>query len=215
MLSIPPRAPQTDSQARLAALAASSVLGVGVPVRLEGHGRHLGDLFRDPTARHWQQGLRHADLLLFHSQRMVIEALVNTDNIVLQELQQPGLLASTMAGASTLESPALDAKTMGLGWQFHRPLRGAPNLQWEGFSLLLPVQAAGRVEGLLLVCCEENGLTLHPGETPALRAFTAYGDLHFHKASLRADKWLGDQTLRETLIQAHKLLHDGLHLHRR
>jgi hypothetical protein len=216
LLSIPPRASQTGAQSRLAAMAGSGFFEVGVPVRLGGHGGHLEDLFREPSARHWLQGLHHADLLLFHSQRLVIEALVRTDNIGLLELQLPDLLAGTMAGASALESPALEAQAMGLGWQFHGQLRSVPNLQWDGFSLLLPVQAAGRIEGLLLVRSEESGLTVRPSETPALWALAACGDLHFDKAFLRADEWLGDQPLWETLTQANQLLRDGLrHIHHR
>lgn len=210
LLRVQPRASLLSAQLRLAALADSGLLGVGVPSRLGGKGGQLEDLFRDPSARLGLQGLRHADLLLFHSQRLVIEALVRTDNIGLQELQLPDLLAGTMAGASALESPALEAQAMGLGWQFHGQLRSVPNLQWDGFSLLLPVQAAGRVEGLLLVRSEENGLTVRPSETPALWALAACGDLHFDKAFLRADEWLGDQPLWETLTQANQLLRDGL-----
>lgn len=201
---------QTGAQTRLAAMADSGFLGVGVPVQLGGHGGHLDDLFLDPTARHWLQGLRHADLLLFHSQRLVIEALVRTDNIGLRELQLPDLLAGTMAGASALESPALEAQAMGLGWQFHGQLRSVPNLQWDGFSLLLPVQAAGRTEGLLLVRSEENGLTVRPSETPELWSLAACGDVHFDKAFLRADEWLGEPPLWEALTQANQLLRDGL-----
>lgn len=210
------RASQAGAQSRLAALAASGFLGVGVPARLGGHGGRLADLFRDPAARHWLQGLQHADLLLLHSQRLVIEALVNTDNIGLRELQLPDLLAGTLAGASALESAVPDAQTMGLGWRFHGPLRGVPNLQWDGFSLLLPVQTGGQVEGLLLVRSEENGLTVHRGEAPALWELAACADVHLHETFLRADEWLGDRPLWDALVDANQLMRDGLRqLHRR
>lgn len=191
-------------------MADSGFFGVGVPIYLGGHGGHLEDLFRDPTARHWLQSLQHPDLLMFHSQRLVIEALVRTDNIGLQELRLPDLLSGTVAGASALESHPLEPKTIGLGWQFQGSLHGVPNLQWGGFSLLLPVQIAGQVEGVLLVRSEENGLTVHPSETPTLWALAALGDVHFHQSFLRADEWLGDLPLWESLTKTNQLLRDGL-----
>lgn len=201
---------------RLASMADSGFLGVGVPSRLGGHGGHLEDLFRDPTARHWLQGLQHPDLLILQSQRLVIEALVRTDNIGLRELRLPDLLSGAVAGASALESHPLEARTLGLGWQFQGRLNGVPNLQWDGFLLLLPVQAAGQVEGVLLVRSEENGLTARPSETPALWALAACGEVHFHQAFLRADEWLGDLPLWTSLVRANQLLRDGLrHIHHR
>lgn len=198
------------AQSRLGAIADSGFLGVGVPSHLGGHGGHLDDLFRDSTARQWLHSLHFPDLLIFQSQRLVMEALIRTDNIALRELRLPDLLSGTVAGASALESHALEAKTMGLGWQFQDQLQGVPNLQWDGFSLLLPVQAAGQVEGLLLVRSEENGLTVRPSETPALWALAACGDVHFHRTFLRADEWLGDLSLWSSLTLTNQLLRDGL-----
>lgn len=191
-------------------MADSGFLGVGVPSHLGGQGGHLEDLFLDPAARHWLQGLHYPDLLIFHSQRLVIEALVSTDNIGLRELRLPDLLSGAVAGASALESYPLEARAMGLGWQFQGRLNGVPNLQWEGFSLLLPVQATGQVEGVLLVRSEENGLTVHPSETPALWALAAFGDVHFQQAFLRADEWLGDLALWTSLIRTNRFLRDGI-----
>lgn len=197
-------------------MADSGFLGVGVPSQLGGQGGQLEDLFRDPTARHWLQSLQHPDLLIFCSQRLVIEALVRTDNIGLRELRLPDLLSGSVAGASALESPPLQAKTLGLGWQFHGPLHGVPNLQWDGFSLLLPVQTAGQIEGLLLVRSEENGLTVRPGESPTLWSLAACGDVHFQQTFLRADEWLGNEPLWTSLLRTNELLRDGLRdLHHR
>lgn len=199
------------AQVRLAALTDSGWLGVGVPSHLGGQGGQLEDLFRDPGARHGLQGLHHADRLIFLSQRLVIEALVRTDNIGLRELRLPDLLSGATAGASALESPPLEARTLGLGWLFHGPLHGVPNLQWDGFSLLLPVQTAGRIEGVLLVRSEENGLTVRPGQNPALWSLAACGDVQFQQTFLRADEWLGDRPLWASLVRTHQLLRDGLH----
>lgn len=193
-------------------IAASGFLGVGVPSNLGGHGGHLDDLFRDRAALHWLQGLQHPDLLIFHSQRLVIEALVKTDNIGLRELRLPDLLFGTVGGASALETRPLEAKTLGLGWQFDGELHGVPNLQWDGFSLLLPVQAAGQVEGVLLVRSEENGLTAHPYEIPALWALVACGDVRFRQTFLRADEWLGDLSLWASLVRTSQFIRDGFPL---
>lgn len=206
-----PRFALPCAQVRLAALADSGLLGVGVPSHLGGQGGQLEDLFRDPGARHWLQGLHHADRLMFLSQRLVVEALVRTDNIGLRELHLPDLLGGATAGASALESPPLEARTLGLGWQFHGLLHGVPNLQWDGFSLLLPVQTAARIDGVLLVRSEENGLTVRPGENPDLWSQAACGDVQFQQSFLRADEWLGDQPLWSSLVQTHQMLRAGLH----
>lgn len=199
------------AQVRLAALADCGWLGVGVPGHLGGQGGQLEDLFRDPGARHGLQGLSPADRLVFLSQRLVIEALLRTDNIGLRELHLPDLLGGAVAGASALASHPLKARPLGLGWRFHGRLRGVPNLQWEGFSLLLPVQTAGPIEGLLLVRSEENGLLVRPGENPDLWSSAACGDVQFQQTFLRADEWLGDQPLWASLRRTHRQLHDGLH----
>lgn len=209
LLRVQPCASLLSAQLRLAALADSGLLGVGVPSRLGGQGGQLEDLFRDPSARLGLQGLHHADRLVFKSQRLVIEALVRTDNIGLRELHLPDLLGGAAAGASALESSPLEARTLGLGWQFHGLLRGVPNLQWDGFSLLLPVQSAGQPEGVLLVRSEENGLTVRPGENPDLWSSAACGDVQFQQTFLRADEWLGDQPLWASLVRTHQLLRDG------
>lgn len=199
-----------NASQRLTSIAGSEFLGVGVPRHLGGHGGSLDELFRDPTALRWLQGLQHPDQLIFHSQRLVIEALVRTDNIGLQELRLPDLLSGTVAGASALESHPLEPKTMSQGWKFQGRLDGVPNLQWNGFSLLLPVLTAGQVEGVLLVRSEENGLTVRPSETLALWAMAACGNVDFHQAFLRADEWLGDLPLWESLTKTNQLLRGGL-----
>lgn len=191
-------------------MADTGFLGVGVPSHQGGQGGQLEDLFRDPTARQWLQSLQHPDLLIFHSQRLVIEALVRTDNIGVSELRLPDLLSGSVAGASALESHPLEARTQGLGWQFQGQLHGVTNLQWDGFSLLLPVQTAGQIKGVLLVRSEENGLSVRPGENPDLWSSAACGDVHFQQTFLRADEWLGDQPLLASLVRTNQLLRDGL-----
>lgn len=205
-----------NASQRLTSIAGSGFLGVGVPSHLGGHGGSLDELFRDPTALRWLQGLQHPEQLIFRSQRLVVEALVKTENIGLRELRLPDLLRGDVAGASALESPQLEAQTQGTGWQFHGRLDGVPNLQWDGFFLLLPVQAAGLVEGVLLVSSEENGMTVRPCETTALGEFAAYGQVHFNRSFLRADEWLGGMPLWESLVHANELLRQGLlHTHQR
>ena len=205
-----PRALLLSAKARLIALADSGCLGVGVPRHLGGHGGQLEDLYSDSPTRHWLQSLPHAEWLMFQSQRLVIEALIRTDHIGLRDLRLPDLLSGVAAGASALASPPLEAKITGLGWQFHGQLKGVPNLQWDGFSLLLPVRIAGQVEGVLLVRSEENGLTVHPSETLARWSMAACSEVHFHQTFLRADEWLGDRPLWTSLAKTQQLLSDGL-----
>ena len=103
-----------------------------------------------------------------------------------------------------------DSGCLGLGWQFHGQLKEVPNLQSDGFSLLLPVRIAGQVEGALLVRSEENGLTVHPSETLARWSMAACSEVHFHQTFLRADEWLGDRPLWTSLAKTQQLLSDGL-----
>ncbi len=103
-----------------------------------------------------------------------------------------------------------DSGCLGLGWQFHGQLKGVPNLQSDGFSLLRPVRIAGQVEGVVLVRSEENGLSVHPSETLVLWSMAACSEVHFHQTFLRADEWLGDRPLWTSLAQTQQLLRDGL-----
>lgn len=64
-LPVQPHPALPSAQVRLAAMADSGFLGVGVPSQLGGQGGQLPDLFRDQTAHHWLQRLQHPDLLIF------------------------------------------------------------------------------------------------------------------------------------------------------
>ncbi len=199
-----------DSAQRLAAIAQSGFLRVGVPSSQGGDGGTLHDLFLDPLARQWLRGLQYADLLIFRSQRLVVEAALQTDNVGLRELVLPSLLSGEMGGASAVECPCLEATQAGLGWRFNGRLTGVPNLQWHGHHLLLPVQVNDRVEGLMLVRSEENDVTVQPGEIPELWQQAAYGTVSFRKVFLRADEWLGEQSLWESLTHTQRELRQGL-----
>ena len=209
----PAQAPlsQPNAEERFEAIVDSGLLGVGVPSHMGGHGGDLKDLFVDETAIRWLQGLQDPDLQIFQSQRLVIEALVRSENIALREFHLPELLTGNLAGASTLACSPLDAKTHGLGWKFHGQLEDVPNLQWLGFSLLLPVQTAGEVKGVLLVRSEESGVSVRSGQTPSLWVQAACGDVHFNQVFLRADEWLGDPPLWAELLQVHQSLRAGVH----
>lgn len=201
---------QPNAGERFEAIVGSGFLGVGVPSHMGGHGGNLEDLFSDEKAIRWLQGLQDPDLQIFQSQRLVIEALVRSENIALRELHLPELLAGNLAGASTLVCSPLDAKTQGLGWKFHGQLKDVPNLQWLGYSLPLPVQSAGEVKGVLLVRSEESGVSARPGDVPLRWKQAAEGDVHFNQVFLRADEWLGDAPLWVELLEAHQRLCDGV-----
>lgn len=202
--------PAPGSAERLAAIARSGFLRVGVPSRWGGHGGGLDDLFHDTAARQWLHRLQHPDQLVFRSQRLVVEALVRTDNVGLRELLLPDLLSGELGGASAVECPGLEARPAGLGWRFNGRLVGVPNLQWQGFSLLLPVQVRDQVEGLLLVRSEENGVTVQPAEARALWQQAACGTVSFQTVFLRADEWLGDPPLWQALAATNRALRHGL-----
>lgn len=202
--------PVQGATERLAAIARSGHLRIGVPSRFGGHGGSLDDLFHDPVARKWLRGLHHPDLLLFRSQRLVVEAVLQTDNAGLRDLMLPGLLNGEMGGASAIECPCLEARPAGLGWRFDGRLVGVPNLQWDGYHLLLPVQVNDRIEGLLMVRSEENGATVQAGDDPALWQQAARGTVSFEKVFLRADEWLGDQPLWQTLAHTNRALRTAM-----
>lgn len=61
---VDPHVALPGAQVRLAAMADSGWLGVGVPSHLGGQGGQLEDLFHDPGARQGLQGLQHADRLV-------------------------------------------------------------------------------------------------------------------------------------------------------
>lgn len=195
---------------RLAAISRRGFLKVGVPSSLGGHGGELDELFHDSAAVQWLRGLFYPDLLIFRSQRLVVEALVRSDNVALRELLLPDLLDGGMGGASAMECPCLEAAPVGLGWSFTGRLVGVPNLQWHAFSLLLPVQVKDQVEGLLLVRSEENGMSVQPAESQALWQQAGCGTVSFQKVFLRADEWLGDQPLWQTLAATNRALRHGL-----
>lgn len=199
-----------DSPERLAKIAQSDFLRVGVPTRWGGLGGEIFDVFHDSAAREWLRSLHYPDMLMFRSQRLVVEALVQTDNVALRELLLPDLLSGETGGACAIECPCVEAKPAGLGWRFNGRLVGVPNLQWQGFSLLLPVQVNDQVEGLLLVRSEENGLSVQPAESNDLWQKAAYGQVSFQKVFLRADEWLGDQPLWQKLAATNRALRHGL-----
>ncbi|MDI3512511.1 MAG: hypothetical protein PWQ61_3278 [Betaproteobacteria bacterium] len=199
-----------DSAQRLAAIARSGYLRVGVPSRQGGDGGTLDDLFQDTVARQWLRDLQYPDLLIFRSQRLVVEAVLQTDNVGLRELVLPSLLSGETSGASAIGCPCLEAKPAGLGWRFHGRLTGVPNLQWGGYHLLLPVKVNDQVEGLMLVRSEENDVTVQPGENPELWEQASCGTVSFQKVFLRADEWLGDPPLWQTLTNTHRALGQNL-----
>lgn len=198
------------STERLARIARSGFLRIGVPARWGGLGGEISDVFHDSAAREWLRSLVYPDMLMFRSQRLVVEALVHTDNVALRELLLPDLLSGEMGGASAIECPCVEAKPAGLGWRFNGRLVGVPNLQWQGFSLLLPVQVNDQIDGLLLVRSEENGLSVQPAESRDLWQQAAFGQVSLNKVFLRADEWLGNPPLWLTLTATNRALRHGL-----
>lgn len=209
-LSTTGHSPVPGSTERLAAIASSGFLGVGVPGRWGGCGGELNNLFHDSAARQWLRALDDPDQLMFCSQRLAVEALLQSNNVGLRELLLPDLLSGEMGGASAVECPCLEASPRGQGWQFNGRLTGVPNLQWNGFSLLLPVQIGGQVEGLLMVRSEENGVTVQPSEPYELWRQAGCGTVSLHKVFVRADEWLGNQQLWAAIATTNRALRNGL-----
>lgn len=161
----PTAAPQSLASMR-EALAARGLFGIGVPPRMGGGGGQLRDAIHAvaETARS-----SVAQGLVLASQRLLVQALVRSENIGAAEYQLPRLLdgdiggncaASWPQGAALAPAlaPAL-ARDTGRGWRMSGGFPVLPNLQHDWFVVSVPVLFEGaRQFSLVLLRAEETGI---------------------------------------------------------
>jgi len=128
-------------RAALVTVVDSGLLRIGVPTSLGGNGGTLNDLAAgasDLAAQHPAAGW------VLWAQRLAIEALLQSPNAGLREHLLPDLLSGDRAG--TLPVPpwpaagALIALGDAQGLRLYGQLPCVPNLQWQGYALVAPVQ---------------------------------------------------------------------------
>ena len=168
----------------------SGLLRCGVPPRLGGTG---GDLAR--MAAGAAELARHhpAAAWLLWTQRMAIEALLQSPNIALRDHWLADFLCGERAATVSPWFQPLQARDTGRGWLLRGGIAAVPNQQWAGFSLAAPVRLGDRLNWVLLRS-EENGLSTVPGTVvhwPAAQAAAIALDNVF----FREDEWLGDADL--------------------
>lgn len=145
-----------------AALAARGLFRIGVPHHLGGTGGQLGDAIH-AVADAAQSCVTHA--LVLASQRLLIQALVRSENIGAAEYQLPDLLDGEMSGNCAASWPhgsavaPARARDTGRGWLMSGDFPALPNLQHDWFLVSVPVLFEGsRQFSLVLLRAEETGV---------------------------------------------------------
>lgn len=169
-------------------LAGAGLLRLGVPVPLGGDGAPLQAvaaaaralLAEDPAAA-W----------IFRAQRHAIELLVHAENVALREYLLPQWLQGERAGTVPLDaaSHALLATPAGSALRLHGQYRRVVNLQWVGFSVVVPVQVADVVEWVV-VRGEEQRLRIGIDQAQDCPPGSRSASLTFDGVFFRMDEWL-------------------------
>lgn len=160
-------------QSALAAVVDSGLLRIGVPRTLGGTGGTLEDLTAggsDLAARHPAAGW------VLWAQRLAIEALLQSPNIGLREHLLADLLngdragtlpmlpwpaagvARAIGGDHTPSANALVTLSGDQGMRLYGQLPCVPNLQWQGYALVAPVQMDPGQPHWVLLRSEEDRL---------------------------------------------------------
>lgn len=180
----------TPSATALQRVVKSGLLRHAMATRWGGDGGCLVDL-----------ALAAADLLqqdpeaarVLWAQRLAIEALLLSPNVGLRELWLSDLFSGNRAGTLAFAGAPLTGEDTGRGWLLSGQFEHVPNLPWEGFSLLAPVDLGG-AEGWVFLRSEEDGLSVHPNpDAPGLAT------LRLHRVYFREDEWLGEADLTDRL----------------
>lgn len=133
---------------------------------------------------------------VYRAQRLSIELLIQSENAGLREHLLPQLLSGERAGTLPLgRNPRpLVGMELGNSLRLYGQYSAMTNLQWEGFSVAVPVQIADAVDWVMLRG-EEDGLRsgIDMGEPCPLGSRTA--SLTCDGVFFRMDEWLGDATL--------------------
>lgn len=184
--------PSPTPQADLHYLRSQDLFRCAVPTRyggLGGQAHELGALMSEVCKRSMSAAL------LFWSQRLAIEFLLQSANGALREYLLPDLLSGERAATVPLPMGLhrLQAHDTGRGWQLSGQGLQAMNAAPHGFSFVAPVQM-GPTAGWCLLRSEEDGFDVH--STPS-RAWTARIDVR--QVFFREDEWLGDSALEQAV----------------
>ncbi|MFZ2990591.1 acyl-CoA dehydrogenase family protein [Ideonella sp.] len=193
----------------LSSVVESGLLGCAVSRAMGGNGGSLEDLREG--ARRLGRCNRAAGWVLW-AQRLAIEALLHSPNIALREHLLPDMLQGERAG--TLPMPphpdALVATDAGRGQRLYGKFACVPNLQWQGYTLVAPVQFDHGAPQWVLLRSEEDGLRV--GED--LRAPCPHGcrasSLILDGVFFRTDEWLAGADLPDRLRPVSDALACGL-----
>jgi hypothetical protein len=157
--------PSITSAAMLSELAREATLKASVPIQHGGAGGSLVQTL-DTVAELAGQHLLKARALA--SQRLLIEAVMQAQNVALFEHHLPALLAGDIGGTCTASWPLtgpvrpLAATDTGRGWRMSGRLPAAPNLDAAWFLASLPVSFDGGASySLVLLRSDEDGLRVH------------------------------------------------------
>lgn len=146
-------------RAALASVVDSGLLRIGVPPALGGAGGTLDDLTAGARALAARQPA--AGWVLW-AQRLTVEALLLSPNIGLREHLLPDLLSGDRAGTLPLPPwPTAGAPVVlnsAQGQRLYGQLPCVPNLQWQGYALVAPVQLGSGQPHWVLLRSEEDHL---------------------------------------------------------
>lgn len=198
-----PLRPDAAPDALLDEVVELGLTRLAVPTHLGGLGGEVADLSEALAAL----AARHiAAAWLAWSQRLVVEALVQSPNVALREHLLPDLLDGSRAGALSWRASlaelqwdrVVQAQALPRGWQLSGRLEEVPNLQWAGYAVVCPVafQPEGGGSGprlaWVLLRCEEDGLKHELDRSRALTREAACGDVSLRQVYFREDELLAD-----------------------
>lgn len=175
--------------AAMARLGDAGLFRRGVPTQLGGDGGSIADV--TATARELQRD-DQAAAWIFRVQRHAIELLVHAENAGLREFLLPQWLQGERAGTVPLDanSHPLLATPVGNALRLYGQYRRVVNLQWIGFSVVVPVQVASAVEWVV-VRGEEDRLRVGIDQTHPCPPGSCSASLTFDGVFFRMDEWLG------------------------
>lgn len=191
-----PTTAQPQSLASLReALAARGAFGIGVPQHLGGEGGQLGDVIH-AVADAAQSSVAQA--LVLAAQRLLVQALVRSENIGAAEYQLPRLLDGDIGGNCAASWPhdgevaPAQAHDTGRGWRMSGDFPVLPNLQADWFLASVPVLFEGaRQFSLVLLRAEESGVVQRPAAVQDHASETGMA-LKLHNVFLREDEILAE-----------------------
>ncbi len=221
----PSRGLAAAGQAVLAAVVGSGLLRCAVPAALGGDGGTL-EALRQGAVR--LARMEAAAGWVLWAQRLAIEALVHSPNIGLRDHLLPDLISGERAG--TLPMPPW-AGALPAGLQAAGPMAAAgclvglaasqgmrlygqfpcvPNLQWQGHTLVAPVQMGDAAPHWVLLRGEEDGLRAGMDLGAPCPRGSRSAAVHLDGVLFRADEELAGPDLPARLQPVAHALRDAL-----